>query len=127
MINFFITSSGLKTEHNNFQLKSFCMCSQSARQPEPINMQADEETETCELSTHRNVGATGSKRTWEYDVPDISIMGVEDNQMPEMPNLQSDLGNALQTVILFFFKPQVKFTAISQLVFERLVKNILVI
>ncbi|XP_031171968.1 spindle and kinetochore-associated protein 3 isoform X2 [Sander lucioperca] len=69
----------------------------SARQPEPINMQADEETETCELSTHRNVGATGSKRTWEYDVPDISIMGVEDNQMPEMPNLQSDLGNALQT------------------------------
>ncbi|XP_032386183.1 SKA complex subunit 3 [Etheostoma spectabile] len=62
----------------------------SAQLPEPIIMQADEETETRELSTH-------CKRPWEYEVPEISIMGVEDNQMPDMPNLESDLGNSLQT------------------------------
>ncbi|XP_034741263.1 spindle and kinetochore-associated protein 3 [Etheostoma cragini] len=62
----------------------------------PIIIQADEETETCELSTHCT-GAIGSKRPWEYDVPDVSIMGVGDNQMPDMPNLESDLGNSLQT------------------------------
>ncbi|XP_049905162.1 spindle and kinetochore-associated protein 3 [Epinephelus moara] len=67
----------------------------SAGQPEPVNMQADDDNHTFELPTPRN-GATGSKRTWEYDVPDISIMGVEDKQMPEMPNLESVLGNSLQ-------------------------------
>ncbi|XP_034057347.1 spindle and kinetochore-associated protein 3 isoform X2 [Gymnodraco acuticeps] len=41
-------------------------------------------------------GAIGSKRPWEYDVPEISSMGAEDMEMPEMPNLESILGNSLQ-------------------------------
>uniref|UniRef100_A0A3B4FFL9 Spindle and kinetochore associated complex subunit 3 n=1 Tax=Pundamilia nyererei TaxID=303518 RepID=A0A3B4FFL9_9CICH len=35
----------------------------------------------------RNEIAAGFKRTWEYDVPDISTTGLEDKQMPVMPNL----------------------------------------
>ncbi|KAL6100394.1 ska3 [Pungitius sinensis] len=34
-----------------------------------------------------------SKRRWEYDVADAA----EDDPMPAMPNLESDLGNSLQT------------------------------
>ncbi|XP_067460431.1 spindle and kinetochore-associated protein 3 isoform X1 [Thunnus thynnus] len=67
----------------------------SARQPEPINMQADDDSHTFELPTHH--AATGSKRKWEYDVPEISIIGVEDKQTLEMPNLESVLGNSLQS------------------------------
>ncbi|KAM7406912.1 hypothetical protein PAMA_002892 [Pampus argenteus] len=67
----------------------------SARQPEPINMQADDDSHTFEIPTHN--AATGSKRAWEYDVPEMSIIGVEDKQMPEMPNLESVLGNSLQS------------------------------
>ncbi|XP_044073316.1 spindle and kinetochore-associated protein 3 isoform X2 [Siniperca chuatsi] len=66
----------------------------SARQPEPINMQADDDSHTFELPTPPCNGATGSKRTWECDVPE---MDVEDKQMPEMPNLESVLGNSLQS------------------------------
>ncbi|XP_054471600.1 spindle and kinetochore-associated protein 3 [Anoplopoma fimbria] len=65
----------------------------SARQPEPINMQADDDEDLPSPSNRE----TGSKRRWEYDVPDISITGVGDGQMPEMPNLESALGNSLQT------------------------------
>ncbi|XP_035533070.1 spindle and kinetochore-associated protein 3 [Morone saxatilis] len=69
----------------------------SARQPEPINMQSDEDSHTFQLPTSLHNGATGSKRAWEYDVPEISILGVEDKQIPEMPNLESVLGNSLQS------------------------------
>ncbi|XP_010776569.1 uncharacterized protein [Notothenia coriiceps] len=41
-------------------------------------------------------GAIGSKRPWEYDVPEIGSMGAEDMEMPEMPNLECTLGNSLQ-------------------------------
>ncbi|XP_053184874.1 spindle and kinetochore-associated protein 3 [Scomber japonicus] len=66
----------------------------SARQLEPIKMQVDDDSHTFELPTHNT--AAGSKRKWEYDVPECSILGVEDKQMLEMPNLESVLGNSLQ-------------------------------
>ncbi|KAF7215301.1 SKA complex subunit 3 isoform X2 [Nothobranchius furzeri] len=37
----------------------------------------------------------GSKLRWECNVPEISV-GFEDKQMPELPNLESFLGNSLQ-------------------------------
>ncbi|XP_037645983.1 LOW QUALITY PROTEIN: spindle and kinetochore-associated protein 3 [Sebastes umbrosus] len=62
-----------------------------------INMQVDDDdAPTLDLPSTRN-RATGSKRPWEYDVPQITFAGVEDEQMPEMPNLESVLGNSLQT------------------------------
>ncbi|XP_075961069.1 SKA complex subunit 3 [Anarhichas minor] len=67
----------------------------SARKAEPINMRADDdEADTSDPPSPRS-RATGSKRLWEYDVPDVT--SVEDKQMPEMPNLESVLGNSLQT------------------------------
>uniref|UniRef100_A0A3B4UKP4 Spindle and kinetochore associated complex subunit 3 n=1 Tax=Seriola dumerili TaxID=41447 RepID=A0A3B4UKP4_SERDU len=69
----------------------------SAQQPEPITMEADDDNHTFKLATPTHNGAAGSKRSWEYNVPEMSIMGVEDKQMPEMPNLESLLGNSLQT------------------------------
>ncbi|XP_070771395.1 SKA complex subunit 3 [Enoplosus armatus] len=70
----------------------------SARQPEPINMHANDDiSHTLELPTPPRNGATSSKRTWEYSEPEISIVGLEDKQMPEMPNLESVLGNSLQS------------------------------
>lgn len=74
------------------------MCLQSARHLQPISMQADDDSHTFELPTPPRTGATASKRTWEYSVPEISIESMEDKQMPAMPNLESDLGNSLQNV-----------------------------
>ncbi|KAM6978597.1 SKA complex subunit 3 [Tautogolabrus adspersus] len=68
----------------------------SARQTEPIRMQDDDDNPSFELPASPHNGTTGSKRTWEYNVPEISIMGVEDKLIPEMPNLESRLGNSLQ-------------------------------
>ncbi|XP_008299599.1 SKA complex subunit 3 [Stegastes partitus] len=62
----------------------------SLRQPEPTGAQSEE------LPTSPPEGAPGSKRCWEYDVPDVSLMGLGGEQMPEMPNLESVLGNSLQ-------------------------------
>lgn len=59
-------------------------------------MQADDDSHHFQLSTCNT--ANSSKRMWEYDVPELSIIGVEDKQMPEMPNLESVLGNSLQSV-----------------------------
>lgn len=73
------------------------MCSQSARQPELINMQTNDDGHTFELPTPQN-GSNGSKRVWECNEPEISILGVEDKQMPEMPNLESVFANSLQSV-----------------------------
>lgn len=74
------------------------MCVQSAHQNEPISMQADDDGHTFDLHTPPRNGENDSKRAWEYRVPDLAIMGVEDKQMPEMPNLESVLGNTLQAV-----------------------------
>ncbi|KAM9850636.1 SKA complex subunit 3 [Aulostomus maculatus] len=41
-------------------------------------------------------GASGSKRSWEYDVPEVSLLAVEEKQAPQMPNLESMLGNSLK-------------------------------
>ncbi|XP_070694499.1 SKA complex subunit 3 [Pempheris klunzingeri] len=75
-----------------------------ARQPEPISKQPDDDgdddgddSHTFELPTPPRNGAAGTKRTWEYNVPEISIGGMEVRQMPEMPNLESVLGNSLQS------------------------------
>ncbi|KAF6717031.1 Spindle and kinetochore-associated protein 3 [Oryzias melastigma] len=67
----------------------------SAPQPEQVDMQTDEDSRTFKPQPPCN-GAAGSKRTWDHHVPDSSAFGVEDAQMPEMPNLESDLGNSLQ-------------------------------
>ncbi|KAM9347785.1 SKA complex subunit 3 [Symphorus nematophorus] len=69
----------------------------SARQPEPINMQGDDDSHTFELPTSPQNGQAGSKRTWEYDVPEMSILDLEEEEMPKMPNLESVLGNSLQS------------------------------
>nr|XP_020487683.1 spindle and kinetochore-associated protein 3 [Labrus bergylta] len=61
----------------------------SARQTEPIKMQTDDDNPSFELLTSPQNGTTGSKRTWEYNVPEMSIM--------EMPDLESLLGNTLQS------------------------------
>uniref|UniRef100_A0A3B5AJ44 Spindle and kinetochore associated complex subunit 3 n=1 Tax=Stegastes partitus TaxID=144197 RepID=A0A3B5AJ44_9TELE len=55
----------------------------STRKPEPTGAQSEE------LPTSPPEGAPGSKRCWEYDVPDVSLMGLGGEQMPEMPNLES--------------------------------------
>ncbi|XP_035031414.1 spindle and kinetochore-associated protein 3 isoform X1 [Hippoglossus stenolepis] len=68
----------------------------SAKQPEPISMQTDDDGHSSKPLTPTHSTATGSKRMWEYNVPEISIMGEEDKQMPEMPNLESCLGKSLQ-------------------------------
>lgn len=64
-------------------------------------MQADDDRQTFECPTSPGNRATTAKRTWEYNVPELSILGVEDRQMPEMPNLESVLGNSLQSVTVF--------------------------
>ncbi|XP_041662486.1 spindle and kinetochore-associated protein 3 [Cheilinus undulatus] len=68
----------------------------SAQQTEPIKMQTEDDSYNFELQTTPHNRPSGSKRTWEYNMPEISIMGVEDKQVPEMPNLESLLGNSLQ-------------------------------
>ncbi|XP_045910916.1 spindle and kinetochore-associated protein 3 [Micropterus dolomieu] len=72
----------------------------SAQQPEPVSVQVDDDddqSQTFELPSPTRNGATCSKRTWKYDVPERSILNVEDEQMPAMPNLESVLGNSLQS------------------------------
>ncbi|XP_030614190.1 SKA complex subunit 3 [Archocentrus centrarchus] len=69
----------------------------STQQPDPSITQTVNDSHTFNLPTPPCNKAAGFKRTWEYDVPDISITGLEDKQMPEMPNLESALGNSLQT------------------------------
>ncbi|XP_028249701.1 SKA complex subunit 3 isoform X2 [Parambassis ranga] len=71
----------------------------SAPQPEPVNTHAnddDDESQTFELPTPPHNGRNGSKCTWEYNVPDISGLGMEDMEIPEMPKLESVFGKSLQ-------------------------------
>uniref|UniRef100_A0A3P9KIL7 Spindle and kinetochore associated complex subunit 3 n=1 Tax=Oryzias latipes TaxID=8090 RepID=A0A3P9KIL7_ORYLA len=68
----------------------------SAPQPEEVDMETEEESHTFKPRLSHCSRAAGSKRTWDYNAPDTVAFGVEERQMPEMPNLESDLGNSLQ-------------------------------
>lgn len=48
-------------------------------------------------------GTAGDKRAWECSVPEISIQDVDDEQLPEMPNLESVWAKSFQSVRKFFF------------------------
>uniref|UniRef100_UPI003AABB5A7 SKA complex subunit 3 n=1 Tax=Centroberyx gerrardi TaxID=166262 RepID=UPI003AABB5A7 len=61
---------------------------------EPADTRAGDENPAFHLPSPRN-GAAGSQRSWEYDVPEMSIGGGEDTQMPQMPSLESVLGSSL--------------------------------
>uniref|UniRef100_A0A3Q1BDW3 Spindle and kinetochore-associated protein 3 n=1 Tax=Amphiprion ocellaris TaxID=80972 RepID=A0A3Q1BDW3_AMPOC len=65
----------------------------STKEPEPISIQTEEE-----LPASPPKGAPGSKRCWENEVLEVWAMGLGDERMPEMPNLESVLGNSLQRV-----------------------------
>nr|XP_046260297.1 spindle and kinetochore-associated protein 3 isoform X2 [Scatophagus argus] len=78
-------------------LNQLVSAKKSTRQPEPAKMQGDDDSHTFELPTPPRNGSAGSKRTWECKVPEIPFLGVEDKQMPEMPNLESVLGNSLRS------------------------------
>ncbi|KAK1903094.1 Spindle and kinetochore-associated protein 3 [Dissostichus eleginoides] len=67
-----------------------CLVSSKKSAQQPGNSEEDSHFESS-----RN-GAIGSKCPWEYNVPEISSMGAEEMEMPEMPNLESILGNSLQ-------------------------------
>ncbi|XP_047456143.1 spindle and kinetochore-associated protein 3 [Mugil cephalus] len=73
------------------------LVSSKKRQLEPVTIQTFDESHNFELPTPPRNGTTGSKCSWEYDVPEISILGADDRKMPEMPNLESVLGNSLQS------------------------------
>ncbi|KAM4730862.1 SKA complex subunit 3 isoform 2-T2 [Anableps anableps] len=66
-------------------------------EPEPISLQGDGDSHIFKLQTSPCSGANGSKPAWEYNVPEVNFFGVEDKNVPEMPNLESFLGNSLQT------------------------------
>ncbi|XP_072253545.1 SKA complex subunit 3 [Leuresthes tenuis] len=68
----------------------------SARQPEPISLQADDNSHTFQIQTSPHNGVTASKPAWAYTVPDISFFDVDVKKLPEMPHLESVLGNSLQ-------------------------------
>ncbi|XP_054643862.1 spindle and kinetochore-associated protein 3 isoform X2 [Dunckerocampus dactyliophorus] len=68
----------------------------STQRPEPIIMQNDC-SHTLELPTPARNGSRGPTHMWEYDVPELRIMDGEDKQMLQMPNLESILGNTLQS------------------------------
>ncbi|XP_068185830.1 spindle and kinetochore-associated protein 3 [Antennarius striatus] len=73
--------------------KQLVSAKKNAQQTEPINTQADDDVHAHDLPTL----PVGSKRKWEYNVPKISVLAVEDEQTPEMPNLECLLGNSLQS------------------------------
>ncbi|XP_054887383.1 spindle and kinetochore-associated protein 3 [Poeciliopsis prolifica] len=66
-------------------------------EPEPISLQGDGYSDIFKLQTSPCNGASGSKPAFEYNVPEVNFFGVEEKEMAEMPNLESFLGNSLQT------------------------------
>lgn len=88
----------LNPETFSWQFVAFCLCSQSARQPEPIDVRADDDGHIFEFPTPPHNGSTSSKHIRECSAPQISVLVVEDKQMPEMPNLESVWANSLQNV-----------------------------
>lgn len=99
----FVCDSYLKIVFNHLQYEKkricdfCCLCSQSAK-PSERSRQTDDDSHFFELPLSAQNGSTSSKRIWEYDVPEMSIPGMDDRQMPEMPNLESVLANSLQSV-----------------------------
>ncbi|XP_014829791.1 PREDICTED: spindle and kinetochore-associated protein 3-like isoform X2 [Poecilia mexicana] len=71
-------------------------CKKTA-EPEPVSLQGDRDRNVFELQTSPCNGASDSKPAWEYNVPEVNFFGVEEKEIPEMPNLESFLGNSLQT------------------------------
>ncbi|MEQ2313379.1 hypothetical protein AMECASPLE_001392 [Ameca splendens] len=69
----------------------------STNKPGPIDLQSDGDGHIFKLQTSPCSAINSSKPAWEYNVPEIAFRGVEDKKMPEMPNLESFLGNSLQT------------------------------
>ncbi|KAM9343806.1 SKA complex subunit 3 [Pholidichthys leucotaenia] len=69
----------------------------SAQQPELQIVQVNQDGDSFQLAVSPCNRAAGSTRSWEYSVPDIAIFEVDSEQMPVMPNLESDLGNSLQS------------------------------
>ncbi|XP_029936766.1 SKA complex subunit 3 isoform X2 [Myripristis murdjan] len=76
-------------------MKTLLSTRKGARVLEPTETRTDDENQIPDLPSPCNQAAS-SKQTWEYDVPETSISGVEDMQIPEMPNLESVLGRSLQ-------------------------------
>ncbi|XP_032422558.1 SKA complex subunit 3 [Xiphophorus hellerii] len=66
-------------------------------QPEPISLQGDGDSNIFKLQTSPCNGGSESKPARENDVPEVNFFGVEEKEIPEMPNLESFLGNSLQT------------------------------
>nr|XP_057939008.1 spindle and kinetochore-associated protein 3 isoform X2 [Doryrhamphus excisus] len=66
----------------------------STQRPEPIIMQRDD-GHTLELLTPSRNGSCTPPRPWEYDVPELRIVGGEDKQTLQMPKMESILGNIL--------------------------------
>ncbi|XP_055086526.1 spindle and kinetochore-associated protein 3 [Periophthalmus magnuspinnatus] len=67
----------------------------SERKPEPIKMESDNDSKVCNIPTPPH-GGEASKRSWEYNVPHLGTEDMMASEMPEMPNLESNLGNSLQ-------------------------------
>lgn len=72
-------------------------CVHTFWQVEPISVQAND-SHVFNLPTPPRKGSLDFKLPWEYDVPQISIPGVEEQQMPVMPRLESALAKSLQSV-----------------------------
>nr|XP_020441916.1 spindle and kinetochore-associated protein 3 isoform X2 [Monopterus albus] len=64
----------------------------SARQHEP-----DDYSRISELPTLPSNGVNGSKCTWDDNVPEISLVDEGEQEMPQMPKLESVLGRSLQS------------------------------
>ncbi|KAJ0047345.1 hypothetical protein NL108_002490, partial [Boleophthalmus pectinirostris] len=67
------------------------------RRPETIKMESDDNSKVFNVPTPPRDGGEASKCSWEYNVPRLRIEDMMADEMPEMPNLESNLGNSLQT------------------------------
>ncbi|XP_072301144.1 SKA complex subunit 3 [Eucyclogobius newberryi] len=67
----------------------------SERRPEPIKMDSDDDG--SDIPTPPRDAAVASTHSWEHNVPHLKVDDVMVNETPEMPNLESNLGNTLLT------------------------------
>lgn len=65
----------------------------------------DDDTHMSKQPTPAASGTAGDKRAWECSAPEISIQHVDDEQMPEMPNLESVWAKSFQSVRNDLFYP----------------------
>lgn len=85
---------------------SCCTCLQNAGQPESVNVLTDDDNHMSKHPTPAASEAAGGKRVWECGAPEISIHGVDDEQVPEMPNLESVWAKSFQSVRKRFFSSE---------------------